>query len=458
MRSASSCHPPLRGRAPLVPRRRTTAAARAASATAKTAREASCRLGRRKDRPHLVLPATPGRLHALGRRPCNYHVLGMQSPLRLADLSETTRGVLPSQLLAEAVGAGWVDAGPGLPPGNIQPASLDLRLGPAAYRLRCSFLPGEKTVEEKLQQLVVDELDLRQDGAVLETGRPYLVPLVESLRLPKFVRAKANPKSSTGRLDVFCRLVTDGSFRFDEVANGYQGPLWLEVVPLSFAVRARQGLSLNQLRLMVGRARLDDYEVRELHERSPIVYIDGRPALQHELALDEGLFLSVDLLRGAHQGVGYRAREHTFALDLAELGQHPAERYWEKALPEDEGRMVLAPERFYLLLSREAVSVPPELACEMTAYDPTSGELRAHYAGFFDPGFGYDQAGHLKGSRAALEVRAHDVPFLVEHGQRVCRLTFEHMAAPPDKLYGDDIGSNYQGQEGTLSKHFKKPD
>ncbi|MDA8300827.1 MAG: 2'-deoxycytidine 5'-triphosphate deaminase [Actinomycetota bacterium] len=376
----------------------------------------------------------------------------------LAGLSEGTRGVLPSQMLSEALEAGWVDAGTeAVPPGNIQPASLDLRLGPRAYRVRCSFLPGDKPVEDKLKELVVDELDLRQDGAVLETGRPYLVPLAESLRLPVFVRGKANPKSSTGRLDVFTRLVTDRSFRFDEVAPGYEGPLWVEVVPLSFAVRAREGLSLNQLRLMIGQARLDDGELRYLHENeTPLLYLDGRPARSEELATSDGLFLSVDLRGAPGESVGYTAREHTFALDMAKPGEHPVEGYWERALPEDEGRIVLAPERFYLLLSREAVCVPPTLACEMTAYDPTSGELRAHYAGFFDPGFGYDPSGKLRGSRAALEVRAHDVPFMIEHGQRVCRLTFERMVCPPAKLYGTGIGSSYQGQEGTLGKHFRK--
>lgn len=375
----------------------------------------------------------------------------------LADLGASTCGVLPSQMLKEALLQGWVGAGDvPLPPENIQPASLDLRLGERAYRVRCSFLPGDKTVEDKLKDLVVDELDLRHEGAVLETGRPYLVPLAESLSLPGFVRAKANPKSSTGRLDVFTRLVTDHSYRFDEVAAGYQGPLWLEVVPLSFAVRAREGVSLNQLRLMIGHARVDDEELRRWHqERAPLLYLDGRPASQQDLAISDGLFLSVDLRASPGEGVGYTAREHTFALDLTRLGEHTVEGYWERAVPEGEGRIVLAPERFYLLLSREAVSVPPELACEMTAYDPTSGELRAHYAGFFDPGFGYDPEGELRGSRAALEVRAHDVPFMIEHAQRVCRLTFERMICPPNRLYGAGIGSNYQGQAGTLSKHFR---
>jgi dCTP deaminase len=380
----------------------------------------------------------------------------MPAPETLADLGEATQGVIPSQMLQEALQAGWVDAGEAaVPLDSVQPASLDLHLGEVAYRVRCSFLPGDQPVDAKLKELVVDELDLRQGGAVLETGRPYLVPLTESLRLPSFVRGKANPKSSTGRLDVFTRLVTDYSYRFDAVAEGYHGPLWLEIVPLSFAVRARKGLALNQLRLMIGQARLSDADMRCLHQKTPLLYVGGRPAEAGELAIANGLFLSVDLLGRPGRGVGYRAREHTFALDLAKLGEHPVDDYWERVLAEETGRIVLAPERFYLLLSGEAVCVPPEVACEMTAYDPTSGELRAHYAGFFDPGFGYDKTGNLKGSHAALEVRAHDVPFMIEHGQRVCHLTFEHMIQPPGKLYGEDIGSNYQGQQSTLGKHFR---
>jgi len=375
----------------------------------------------------------------------------------LAELNSGTQGVLPSQLLGDAVHAGWLDAGElRIPPANIQPASVDLRLGERAYRIRCSFLPGDKEVEHKVKDFVVDELDLRREGAVLETGRPYLVPLAESLSLPSFVRAKANPKSSTGRLDVFTRVVSDYSYRFDEISDGYQGPLYVEIVPLSFAVRVRQGLALNQLRLMVGRATLGDDDLRVLHAEDPLLYVGDRPASDRELATGGGLFLSLDLSGGRGASVGYRAKEHTLALDMAKPRTHRVDDYWEEVRAEDEGRAVLAPERFYLLLSRESVRIPPHLACEMTAYDPTSGELRTHYAGFFDPGFGYDPTGQLKGSRAALEVRAHDVPFMIEHGQQVCKLTFEKMVSPPAKLYGRDIGSNYQGQLDTLGKHFRR--
>ncbi|MGH8973828.1 MAG: 2'-deoxycytidine 5'-triphosphate deaminase, partial [Acidimicrobiia bacterium] len=304
---------------------------------------------------------------------------------------------------------------------------------------------------------VIDELDLHKGGAVLETNRPYLIPLKERLSLPPDVRGKANPKSSTGRLDVFTRVITDESYRFDEIAPGYDGPLYLEVVPLSFATRVREDLSLNQLRLSVGRPELDDDDLRAFHREQPLLFRRGTPVSDEELALGNGLFLSLDLRGDASGRVGYRARDSAPLLDLTQGQTVDPDPYWEPVTHEGPDRIVLTPRRFYLLMSDEAVSIPPTLASEMTAYDPTSGELRTHYAGFFDPGFGYDPDGRFLGSRAALEVRAHDVPFMVEHGQRVCKLTFERMLEVPDSLYGQAIGSSYQRQEETLSKHFTRP-
>jgi dCTP deaminase len=324
--------------------------------------------------------------------------------------------------------------------------------------MRCSFLPGDETVERKVKDYIVDELDLRREGAVLETNRPYLIPLRERLDLPPSLRGKANPKSSTGRLDVFTRVITDRTQRFDEIEHGYSGPMYLEVVPLSFAVRVREGLSLNQLRLSVGSARVVDDELRALHEFEPILFRDGRPASPDEFVTADGLFLGLDLRGDERRRVGYRARQNVALVDMARIDAYRPEEFWDEVVSEPGHRVVLDPERFYLLLSDESVRVPPGLACEMTAFDPTSGELRTHYAGFFDPGFGYDERRELRGSRAALEVRAHDVPFMVEHRQRVCKLTFERMLLPPAKLYGSDIGSNYQGQTGTLGKHFRDPD
>jgi len=372
-------------------------------------------------------------------------------------LHPTAEGVLPGQLLERAIRAGYVDAGRfKIPDANVQPASLDLRLGERALRIRCSFLPGADSVERKLKDYVLDEIDLRGDGAMLESRRPYLIELKERLDLPAGLCGKANPKSSTGRIDVFTRVITDFSGRFDEVAPGYSGPLYLEVVPLSFAVRVKEDLTLNQLRLSMGLPRLHDDEVRQVHLAEPILFRGSEPVPVDELVLSNGLFLGLDL-RGDEQGqVGYRARGSAPLLDLTAVGEIDPRPFWDPVYREEGDRLVLSPRRFYLLMSDDAVSIPPNLAAEMTAYDPTSGELRTHYAGFFDPGFGFDPLGGFRGSRAALEVRAHDVPFMVENGQAVCKLTFERMLEEPTALYGTGIGSSYQQQVETLSRYFRR--
>jgi dCTP deaminase len=363
--------------------------------------------------------------------------------------------VLPAQQLREAIDHQWIAAGPWrIPQESVQPASVDLRLGDHAWALRCSFLPdSDSTVEQKVADLAFERIDLR-DGATLERDRPYLVPLIEELRLPHEIRAKANPKSSTGRLDVFTRVLTDRSHRFDEIAAGYHGRLYLEVVPRTFAIRVRTGLALNQIRLMRGEARLLDAELAALHERQPLLYRDSSPVPGSALSLAQGLFLSLDLSGPEERIVGYRARKNSLPLDLTHEHTLRWQDYWEPVHPEAGARIVLEPEIFYLLLSAEGVSIPPSYAAEMLAYDPTAGELRTHYAGFFDPGFGYSHEHGTPGSRAALEVRARDVSFMVEHGQPVCKLAFERMAEDPDVLYGKDLRSNYQGQRSMLSKHF----
>jgi dCTP deaminase len=364
-------------------------------------------------------------------------------------------GVLPAQELREAVAREWIGAGPWRIPGeSVQPASVDLRLGEHAWALRCSFLPdSESTVEEKIEDLAFERIDLR-DGATFERDRPYLVPLIEELRLPGEIRAKANPKSSTGRLDVFTRVLTDRNHRFDEIGAGYHGKLYLEVVPRTFAIRVKTGLALNQVRLIRGDARLSDEELVALHSECPLLWLDSRPLPRSEISLGDGLFVSLDVSGTAESIVGYRAKKNSLPIDLTRVGALRWQDYWEPVHPERGARIVLEPEVFYLLLSAEGVSIPPSYAAEMLAYDPTAGELRTHYAGFFDPGFGYSRDASSHGSRAALEVRARDVSFMVEHGQPVCKLAFEAMAQEPDVLYGTDIGSNYQGQQTMLSKHF----
>jgi dCTP deaminase len=375
----------------------------------------------------------------------------------LGEREAAVAGVLPSQELNRAIESEWVSSGDyRIRPEAVQPASIDLRLGDFAWALRCSFLPDvESTVEEKIEGLAFQRVDLR-DGAVLERDRPYLVPLIEELALPEDVRGKANPKSSTGRLDVFTRVITDRHHRFDDIRAGYRGKLYLEIVPRSFAIQVRTGLSLNQLRLARGDVRLDDAEIRALQDEFPLLYMDSQALRQSELAVADGLFLSVDLSGPGDRTVGYRAKKNSLPVDLSKIRAYRWTDYWDPVFPEPGGRVVLEPEIFYLLLSAEGVCIPPQIAAEMMAYDPTAGELRTHYAGFFDPGFGYDPAGGRHGSRAALEVRARDVSFMVEHRQPVCKLGLERMSAPAERLYGADLGSNYQGQVTMLSKHFQE--
>lgn len=370
--------------------------------------------------------------------------------------SPRSEGVFAIQHLQRALEAGVIAAESEVPPENVQPASLDLRLGSQALRLRCSFLPNRSTVSRRAQELSEGEpIDLSGEGAILEKGRPYLIRLQERLALPPDVRARANPKSSTGRADVFTRVITDEGYTFDDIRPGYHGDLWLEVVPLSFAVRVHEGLTLNQLRLSMGQTRLSDNDITAMHARVPLLYRRGGVVNDKHFTVSNGLFLGLNL-KGDRSGfVGYRARETSPHLDLGQVGGAEVSTYWEEVHKEPGDQIALVPRKFYLLMSDESAAIPVDCAAEMTAYDPTSGELRTHYAGFFDPGFGYGRRGEIAGSTAALEVRAHDVPFLIEHRQRVCKLTFERMLDEPESVYGEAISSNYQQQTSTLGKHFR---
>lgn len=373
----------------------------------------------------------------------------------MTELSSGPEGILPVQKLRAAAETGVIESGKfEIPDASFQPASLDLRLGDRAYRLRCSFLPHDTSVDTKLSDFVMGEIPLR-DGGILERNRPYLIPLIEELRLPRNIYGKSNPRSSTGRLDIFTRVITDHSHRFDEIRPGYHGKLFLEVASRSFTIHVKEGLSLNQLRLIQGEYRPTDQAILDFHGHTPIIFVDGEPAKRDELTVANGVFLSIDVTGDENNIVGYKAKKNSYLLDLCAVGEYNAEDFWEPVYGERKHRLVLEPEDLYLLLSAERVRIPPEFAAEMIAYDPTSGELRTHYAGFFDPGFGYDAQGRLKGTRAVMEVRAHDVPFMVEDRQKVCKLEFQRMAEPPSILYGSEIGSSYQYQELTLSKQFR---
>lgn len=331
---------------------------------------------------------------------------------------------------------------------QIQPASLDLRLGTRAFRVRSSFLPGPKTtVSERIEALKLHEIDLTS-GAVLERGCVYLIPLAEKLALPPKVSATTNPKSSTGRLDIFTRVIADNGRSFDTVPEGYHGPLYLEVSPRTFPVLARTGSRLSQIRFRVGDPRLSITEHQQLHAAQTLVF-------DANSAVGEGVSLSIDLDGGDRKGlIGFRSKRHTGLVDVDRKSALDVLDFWEPLYDRGKRELVLDPDEFYILVSREAVQVPPDFAAEMVPFDPLMGEFRVHYAGFFDPGFGVEMAGG-QGSRAVLEVRSREVPFLLGHGQTVGRLIYERMAERPQKLYGADLGSHYQAQTLKLSKHFK---
>lgn len=371
-------------------------------------------------------------------------------------LPEAGYGLLAGQRIRQMVQQGMIGADSECLDSQFQPASLDLRLGAKAWRVRASFLPGKaRTVAHQLDALSYDEINL-VNGAVLERGCVYIVPLLESLALPADISALANPKSSTGRLDIFTRLISDHSEVFDRVEAGYNGPLYAEISPRSFSIRVRTGTRLNQIRfrrlqdghLLTTDFALPDAELRAWHENvSPL--INGPANIRN------GLILRVALAReSVGELIGYRAQKHTDVVDVERIAHYAVRDFWEPIAAREDRRLILDPDEFYILASQERLHIPPGLAAEMAPIDPAMGEFRVHYAGFFDPGFGWSPSGH-PGSRGVLEVRSHEVPFILEDGQIIGRLTYEKMSEDPDVLYGQTPVSNYQGQDLKLSKHFR---
>jgi len=358
------------------------------------------------------------------------------------------QGVFPARLIEKLRAEGAIITARPFDDDQVQPASLDLRLGDVAYRVRSSFLPGPShSVAERIEALKLHEIDLTH-GAVLERGCVYLVPLQESLELPDAVSASANPKSSTGRLDVFTRVIGDRARGFDQMPAGYKGPLYLEVSPRTFPVLVRTGSRLSQMRFRSGDSRLSAAEHQALHASDTLVFDGNRP-------VDEGVALSIDLKGEGRNGlIGFRSRRHTAVVDVDKKGALDVLDFWDPLINRGREELILDPDEFYILVSHEAVHVPPTHAAEMVPFDPLVGEFRVHYAGFFDPGFGHTAAGGT-GSRAVLEVRSREVPFLLGHGQTIGRLIYETLAETPDRLYGTASGSNYQAQTLKLSKHFK---
>lgn len=386
-------------------------------------------------------------------------------------------GVLPAHEIKKLIEAGKIincnDTH--LPPiiNNVQPASLDLTLGPVAYRLQASFLPQSDTVNNRLTDLVMYELNLEK-GAILEKGAVYLIPLNETLHLPADIRGKTNPKSSTGRLDVFTRVITDNCARFEEIAPGYFGGMYLEVVPRSFTIRVKMGQRLNQLRLVrtpegenggksldgpFGASRqVTGSELLKLYETERLLFDNEGRFIDTDFHVrsGDGLLMSVDLAHSEAGAIGYMAKKNSHVIDLEKIAHYDADDFWETLHPPRNGRLILEPEEFYIFASKERIRIPLDCAAEMVEFDAGSGELRTHYAGFFDPGFGYGGNGEVTGTKAVLEVRPHDVPFIIEDGQILFKMKYERMSSPPAIWYGTELGSNYHDQTLRLAKQFKK--
>lgn len=358
-------------------------------------------------------------------------------------------GILPSHVLKRLIRARReILATEDIEDSQIQPASIDLRLGAVAWRVRASFLPGpHATVQDRLSSVFMHEIDLTR-GAVLETGCVYIVPLLEVADFTFRISGTANPKSSTGRIDVFTRLITDRAQAFDTIEPGYRGQLFAEISPRTFPILVRKGSRLNQLRVRHGSPQFTDTQLRRLHAESPLV--------SGTADIDNGLALSIDLRGNGGGRIGWRAKRHTGVIDVDQRDALDPIAYWDPIEAHSDGRLVLDPDEFYILVSREAVAIPPDHAAEMVPFNPLVGEFRVHYAGFFDPGFGYE-AGKPPGARGVLEVRSREVPFILEHAQVIGRLVFERLTDPPPEVYGQGIGSNYQRQGLRLSKHFRQP-
>lgn len=369
-------------------------------------------------------------------------------------------GMLPSQEIRELISKGYVRALPGITEQQIQPASLDLRLGEIGYRVRASFVPQHSTVEQGIADagLKMSRVDLSRT-TIFEKGCVYIVPLLEQLELPETISARANPKSSTGRLDIFTRLITDYGVEFEQVPPGYKGRLYAEIASRTFSVILRPGMSLNQLRFLQGSPRSSDratnaLQRNALEKEEALVYDEGGDPAKAYIR-KQSIMLSANL-RGVEPSevVAYKARENTPVIDLANINHYDPDEFWEAKRDPGQRGLILDPGGFYILASKERISVPPDWAAEMVSMDQEIGEFRIHYAGFFDPGFGY--GAEVRGTRAVLEVRAHEVPFLIEHGQIMGRLKYIPLRSRPDKIYGTDIGSSYQRQGLALSKHFKR--
>ena len=339
---------------------------------------------------------------------------------------------------------------------QIQMASIDLSLKGPVYGMRASGLPRRgETVRSRIDASAKTgyTFNLTGEDKLLSRRQTYIIPLNEGLKLPPGFAARFSPKSSTGRVDVLARILADGIPHFDSVpAEGYRGPLYLEVTPLSCDILLRSGQSLMQMRLRQGDSLVSANDLVTLQAEKGIVWgKDGKPIAPEKLSLAEhGLYMHVDLDRDI---VGFMARDPILAeLSFAKSDFYDPYDFWEPITRPKGGSIVLNPGRFYLLATKERVKVPSNICGDIAAYDASTGEFRTHYAGFFDPGFGGSKP-EERGTVGVMEVRGREIPFELQDNQPVCRMDFQWLDEVPNRLYG--AGNNYTGEQPSLGKFFR---
>ncbi len=359
-------------------------------------------------------------------------------------------GAIPRQLIVEMIEAGYIT---GALREALQPSSLDLQITDEVYRMRGSYLPKK---QERIQDVVSHGSLYRHPlDRPLEVDGTYLVRLAESLALPPGLHASATSKSSSGRINLRTRLLADCVPRFDCVPRAYTGSLWLEIIPKSFPVQLHPGDRLNQLRFFHGEARLTNLEHRINYDKFKLLRNTlGQPIPTGDETVTGGISMTVDL---SSEGIiGWRANLPSWnVLDTARFDHAPAD-FFEPIQTPKSGELLLRQGSFYILATKERILIPPTLAAEMAAYDPTIGEFRSHYAGFFDPGFGWHAEVVKQGQQAVLEVSTHGHDCMLRDGQPICLMVFERLLMRPDVIYGQALDSHYVGTIGPrLAKWFK---
>ena len=329
---------------------------------------------------------------------------------------------------------------------QIQPSSLDLTLSEECYEIEASFLSPNHNIRDKLNNIINKKIDLNE-VYIFKKNITYIVRLNEKLNLKNDIFGKCNPKSSTGRLDIFCRAILNFSDEYEKIPLNYNGEIFLEITPRSFNIALIKGDSLNQMRLIYqNHDYVDDESLHNFHNIDPIIFDEFGNTNVADIS--SGLKISVDLKK-INKTSAYIAKDNAPVLHYDKINSHKVADFWDTIKTKDD-YLIIKPGKFYILKSKQKIRIPKTMAGEMKPYDTGIGDFRVHYAGFFDPGFG-----DPFGSYAVLEVKTNEVPFILNDGQVIAKIQYEKLNKETKVVYGSNIKSNYQNQELALSKHFE---